>query len=119
VATADSDATLNADARRLMVDARTSQDVEIEHATLRAAKKDAFEDAERALTQSPHVWHKGRDRARAMLGVVRAEIPANRRGAFPADVARLISEAMPEKVRDLTVAIPDEVQRLLELMVEP
>lgn len=119
VATADSDATLNADARRLMVDARTSQDVEIEHATLRAAKKDAFEDAERALTQSPHVWHKGRDRARAMLGVVRAEIPANRRGAFPADLARIISEAMPEKIRDLALAIPDEVQRLLELMVEP
>ena len=97
----------------------TSQDAPIDRETFRDVKKDAFEDVERALAQGPHVWHRGRDRARVMLGGVRAELPPSRRGAFPVDLARIIGESSPEKIRDLALAIPDEVQRLLELMVEP
>jgi predicted ATPase len=115
---ADTDAVLNADARRIMVDVRTSQDAKIDQSTLRDVKKTAFQDVETSLNQSPHVWQKGRDRARVMLGVVRTAIPSNRHRAFPADLARIIADAAPEKLRDLDLAIPGEVQTLIELMVK-
>lgn len=115
---ADADNNLNADAKRIIVDARTSQHTKLSQSTLQDAKKDAFHEAESLVSQEPHVWQKGRDRARVMLGVIRAGIPAHRHGAFPADLARIIAEVAPEKLRDPGLAIPAEVQKLIELMVE-
>lgn len=114
---ANRDDGLNADARRLLVEAGTGLDVVGD--TQRAIKTAAFLSAERELTQHPHVWQKGRERARTVLGSVLKELPASRRGAFPVDLSRIIADSLPERVRDLGTAIPDEVRRLIDTMVEP
>jgi hypothetical protein len=118
VEAANRNAELNADARRILIDADLRPSTKIDHPTVADARKAAFRSAELELEQNPGVWQKGRDRARVILGAVRGELPATRRGSFPVDLARIITDAMPEKIRDPKLAIPEEVQALIELMVE-
>ena len=116
---ADTDADLRADVMRLAVAARTSPGIKLDkETTLREITQEAFQYAE-SLQHEQHVWQKGRDRARVMLGVVRGGLPTPRIGAFSTDLTRIITDTVPERIRDLGLAIPDEVRRLIELLVEP
>ena len=118
ISAADLDDALGADAKRIYIDAKTTQDTKID-STLREAKTQAFLEAETYLKQNPHVWQKGRERARVILRTVHAALPAKRQAAFPVDLARIIGDAPAERIRELKIAIPAEVQTLLEIMVEP
>lgn len=117
---ADADAELNVDVRRLAVAARTSPGAVIpeDAETVAALTREAFRHAEHLVQNEPHVWQKGRDRARVMLGVVRAGLPSTRVRTFPADLARIVADAPPDRIRE-GLAIPSEVRALIELMVEP
>jgi len=120
VAKTNADPDLNADVLRLTVAAHTHPGTKLgQDTTAGDVLKEAFRHASALVQQEPHVWQKGRERARAILGIVRSQLPSDRSGAFPADLARIIADVAPERIRDLGLAIPDELQKLLELMVEP
>jgi hypothetical protein len=118
VAEANASVELNASARRILIDARQNQGAERDVDPPRTVRQDAFNEVER-LMATPWVWQKGRDRARVVLGAVRAALPAARRGQFPADLSRIIAEAPAERLLDLGRAIPDEVKALIEAMAAP
>jgi hypothetical protein len=113
----DHSAELNADAKRILIDAELR--LEIDQSTFNAAKRVAFRAAEEAVADNPQIWQKGRERARVVLGAIRDALPSDRRGAFPVDLSRIVADAPAEKLRDLKLAIPDELRALIELMVEP
>ncbi|MBC7975850.1 MAG: ATP-binding protein [Myxococcales bacterium] len=119
ITAANGDADLNADARRMLVGARTSMRATLDEDTLAAVFKTAYREAERQVTQSPHIWQKGRERSRMILGVIHDRLPPLRRGGFPVDLARIIADTPADRLRNLKVAVPDEVQQLVDLMVDP
>lgn len=117
VTRANQNAELNADARRILLDAELR--LPIDDATYNDARKAAFRSVESKLADSPQVWQKGRERTRVVLGSVRDELPPGRRGSFPVDLTRIVAEASPEKILDLKLAIPDEIRALIEVMADP
>jgi energy-coupling factor transporter ATP-binding protein EcfA2 len=116
-AQANANPSLNADARWLMVNAKMRPSTHVEDQTLANVEKTAFHEVEPELSRSPHIWHKGRDRARIVLGAVKDQLPATRRSSYPVDLSRIVTDALPERIVDLGLAIPDEVRKLLDAMV--
>ena len=117
---ANGDHALNADAKRLLIDAETRPSAPLAASTTTPAdsRRSAFRDAEREVSVHPEIWQKGRDRARKVLSTVHDALPTKRAAAFPVDLARIIAESAPDRLRDLGRAIPEEVQKLLLAMTD-
>ncbi|KFE66074.1 ATP-dependent nuclease [Hyalangium minutum] len=78
---------------------------------------DALREAQETVIREPAVWQHGRDRARFVLGKVRESLPDNpTRNHVSTNLLNLIRAAAVDKLGDLRVLIPSEVQSLLDSM---
>jgi predicted ATPase len=78
---------------------------------------DAMKESQQKVIQQPAVWQHGRDRAGYVLGKVRAGLPDNAtRNHVRTNLLNLISAAAVDKLGDIRVLIPAELQSLLDYM---
>ncbi|HYO66016.1 MAG TPA: hypothetical protein VEU33_08040, partial [Archangium sp.] len=81
---------------------------------------DAQKAAEAKVRAEPDIWQHGRDRARHVLGGVRAALPDNAtRNPVRTGLLDLVRAAAVDKLGDPLVLIPAEIRSLLDYMASP
>lgn len=68
---------------------------------------------------APAVWQRGKDRARFILGHLKAALPPAVGGRLPADVLRLVKQTPTASFGWSLEVIPPEINTLLELLAQP
>jgi hypothetical protein len=112
LAAADGDLELAMDAARRLMMSRMKQEEE--------GPSDALKEAQQEVIKQPATWQHGRDRARYVLGKVRAGMPDNAsRNHVRTNLLDLVRAAAVDKLGDPLVLIPAEIRSLLDYMALP
>ena len=83
------------------------------------ALKDISEEAQRQVETDPATWQRGKDRASAILGKIRASLPPGPRDQLPTKLKSLVQGADLARIVSVQDALPSEVLDLLDRMARP
>lgn len=123
LAAANADATLNQHAADLLAARLTTQPMNDEtgrpiHGDTKLIR--AFERARSLVAAEPHIWQRGRDRAKFVLNTLREGLPQPAlKNQFPGDLIKLLGKTDPNLVRSATQGIPAELLALFERLTRP
>jgi len=81
--------------------------------------KDASAEAQRCVGEDPAAWQRGKDRASAVLGRIRAGLTGPMQDGFPTNIVKLIERTNLNLIGDPIAALPAELNALLERMAQP
>jgi AAA ATPase domain len=124
LAQADENVDLNTKARELLTlhflrqDLKDSNDVVLKKNTDKHAILAMRSAGEYMEKQSPTEYQLGKDRAKAVLGAMWEHLSPAKQGNFPLALSKLLSGANLDAVSNPVEAVPPEVLKLLDWMVE-
>lgn len=119
IALADKDSKLMDEAEILQLAAklRPREDL-LDGGKKQMTPSEALKAAKEEVHKQPEVWQRGKDRARFVLGHVRASLASKLQTHVSTRIDSLVETAGAERLGDPGVLIPKEIRELLDLMVK-